>query len=120
VQVDPIKPKLKPPVTQLLKLNSDEPLSNLAFKINLRRYNKVGAALYLRMFVVRFAKRFPQQHGRAVQVDPVKPMLKPPGTKHLKLKCDILLSTSAFRFHLRRYSTGSSARSLTPWRSASA
>ena len=25
--------------------------------------NKVGAALYLRMFVVRFAKRFPQQHG---------------------------------------------------------
>jgi hypothetical protein len=23
--------------------------------------------------------------GRAVQVDPVKPMLKPPGTKHLKL-----------------------------------
>jgi hypothetical protein len=23
--------------------------------------------------------------GRAVQVDPMKPMLKPPGTKHLRL-----------------------------------
>ena len=33
----------------------------------------------------------------------MKPMLKPPGTKHLKLKCDILLSTSAFKFNLRGY-----------------
>jgi len=33
----------------------------------------------------------------------MKPTLKPPGTKHLKLKCDILLSTSAFKFNLRRY-----------------
>ena len=32
------------------------------------------------------------------------PKLKPPGTKHLKLKCDVLLSTSAFSFNLRRYS----------------
>jgi len=38
-----------------------------------------------------------------VQVDPIKPKLKPPGTKRLKLKCDILLSTSAFKFNLRRY-----------------
>ena len=29
-------------------------------------------------------------------------MLKPPGTKHLKLKCDILLSTFAFKFNVRR------------------
>jgi hypothetical protein len=42
--------------------------------------------------------------GRAVQVEPVKHMLKPPGTKHLQLKCDILLSTFAFSFNLRRYS----------------
>jgi len=41
--------------------------------------------------------------GRAVQVDPMKPKLKPPGTKRLKLKCDILLSTLAFKFNLRRY-----------------
>jgi hypothetical protein len=41
--------------------------------------------------------------GTAVQVDPIKPKLKPPGTKLLKLKCDILLSTSAFKSNLRRY-----------------
>ena len=38
-----------------------------------------------------------------MQVDPIKPKLKPPGTKRLKLKCDVLLSTSAFKFNLRRY-----------------
>jgi hypothetical protein len=30
-------------------------------------------------------------------------MLKPPGTKHLKLKCDILLTTFAFNSNLHRY-----------------
>jgi len=40
-----------------------------------------------------------------VQVDSVKPMLKPPGAKHFKLKCDILLSTVAFDSNLRRYMT---------------
>jgi hypothetical protein len=33
----------------------------------------------------------------------MKPTLKPTGIKRLKLKCDILLSTSAFKFNLRRY-----------------
>ena len=33
----------------------------------------------------------------------MKPKLKPPGSKRLKLKCDILLSTSAFKFNLRRH-----------------
>ena len=33
----------------------------------------------------------------------MKPMLKPPGTKHLKLTCDTLLSTFAVKFYLRRY-----------------
>ena len=32
--------------------------------------------------------------GRVVQVDPMKLKLKPPGTGRLKVKCDILLSTS--------------------------
>ena len=41
-----------------------------------------------------------------MQVDPVKPKLKPPGTKHLIQNCDILLSTSAFKFNLRRYNEG--------------
>jgi hypothetical protein len=39
----------------------------------------------------------------AVLVDPIKPTLKPPITKRLKLECDILLSTFSFKFNLRRY-----------------
>ena len=38
-----------------------------------------------------------------MQVDPIKPKLNAPGTKHLKLKCDELLSNFAFKFSLRRY-----------------
>ncbi len=38
-----------------------------------------------------------------MQVHPINPTLKLTGTKRLKLKCDILLSTSAFKFNLRRY-----------------
>jgi len=33
----------------------------------------------------------------------MNPTLKPPGTKHLKLKCDVLLSAFAFNLDLRRY-----------------
>ena len=38
VPVDPIKPRLKAPVTKRLTLKSDEPLSNLAFTFDLCRY----------------------------------------------------------------------------------
>jgi len=38
VQVDPIKPAFKAPGSMLLKLRYDGPLSNFAFKFNLRRY----------------------------------------------------------------------------------
>jgi hypothetical protein len=34
----------------------------------------------------------------------MQPKLKPPGDKHLKLQCDVMLSTSAFKFKLPRYS----------------
>jgi len=40
--------------------------------------------------------------GRAVQVDPIKPRLKLPGTKRLKLNCDGPLSNFAVKFKLRR------------------
>jgi hypothetical protein len=40
----------------------------------------------------------------AVQVDPIKPKLKAPGTKRLKLRSDEMLSTFGFKFKLRRYS----------------
>jgi len=33
----------------------------------------------------------------------MKPTLKAPGTKRLKLNCDEQLSNSAFKFNLRRY-----------------
>jgi hypothetical protein len=42
-----------------------------------------------------------------VQVDPIKPKLIPPGTKHMKLLRDILLSTFAFKINLRRYNMAS-------------
>ena len=41
--------------------------------------------------------------GRAVQVDPMKPKLKAPGTKRLKLNYDAPLSSFAVKFNLRRY-----------------
>jgi pyrroline-5-carboxylate reductase len=48
-----------------------------------------------------------------VQVDPIKPKSKPPGTERLKPKCDVLLSTSAFKFNLRRYSMVTSPAGTT-------
>ena len=48
-----------------------------------------------------------------MQVDPIKPTLKAPGTKRLKLKCDILLSTSAFKFNLRRYTEQAASAVVT-------
>jgi len=44
-------------------------------------------------------------HGRAVQVDPIKPALKAPGAKRLELIYDGPLSNFAFDFNLRRYIT---------------
>ena len=41
--------------------------------------------------------------GRAVQFDPIKPTLKPPGTKRSKLFCIMLLSIFASNFNVRRY-----------------
>jgi hypothetical protein len=41
----------------------------------------------------------------AVQLDSSKLMLKPPGTKRLKLKYDEMLSSLAFNLKLRRYGT---------------
>ena len=47
MQIDPIKPTLKPCETKRLKLKHDELLSNFAFECNLRRYNL--AVMYLRL-----------------------------------------------------------------------
>ena len=42
MQVDPTKPKLKPPGGNLLKPKCDIMLSNFAFKFHLRRYTKAA------------------------------------------------------------------------------
>ena len=44
------------------------------------------------------------QRGKAVHIESVKPVLKAPRTKRLKLKWDKLLSNVAFNFNLRCYS----------------
>ena len=72
-----------------MKLQYDETLSNFAFSFNLRRYTAVLLHII-------------EPQGRAVQVDPIKPVLKPPGTMRLKLKHGKLLSSFAFKSNLRR------------------
>ena len=42
-------------------------------------------------------------HGRAAQAEPMKTMLKAPGTTRLDLAYDKLLSNFGFNFKLRRY-----------------
>jgi hypothetical protein len=74
-----------------LKLTCDESLSNFAFDFNSRRYIEGFQVL------AHYAP------GKAVQVDPTRPMLKAPGCERLKLKCDDLLSTVPFKINLRRY-----------------
>ena len=48
-------------------------------------------------------RQAPGVHGRKVQVDPIKAMLKAPGSERLILKHDQLVSNFAFHSNLRRY-----------------
>jgi len=68
-----------------LQLKHDTLLSNFAFSRNLRLYTAAGGA-----------------RGGAVLVDPMKPTLKAPGIKLLKLKYVKPLSKFGFKFNLRR------------------
>ena len=80
MQVDPITPTLKAPGTKRLKLKCDILLSTSAFTFNLRRY-----VTALQTFGVALYAPIVERLGRAVQVDPIKPTLKAPGTKRLNL-----------------------------------
>jgi hypothetical protein len=60
---------MKVPAPKRLKQKYSKPLSNFAFDFNLRRFEK-GTHVY---------------YGRAAQVEPMKPTLKAPGCKRLKL-----------------------------------
>ena len=115
VQVDPMNPMLKAPVSKNLKLKYDKLLSNFGFIFNLRHYTKVAASRSdgksvdeeesnAKLGAVKPAKSF---LGRAVLVESMKPVLKVTGTRRLKLKYDKLLSSSAFNFNSRRYSAAS-------------
>jgi hypothetical protein len=76
-----MKPMLKAPGSGRLKLKCDEPLSNFAFKFNLRRYS-MGA---IQQVVQRACDTGTAEHGRAMQADPIKSTLKAPGPRRLKL-----------------------------------
>jgi hypothetical protein len=116
VQVDPIKSKFKAPGTKRLKLKYDERLSSFAFNFNLRRYSTgLGGMSDLRR-EARWMRLMGEAHvelGRVVQVDPIKPKLKPPRITRLKLKYDVPLSNFAFKFKLHPFSSASSARPAT-------
>ena len=55
--------------------------------------------------------RLESELGEAVPVEPMKSILKAPGTKRLKLTYDNLLSNVAFNFNLRRYTARRRRRS---------
>jgi hypothetical protein len=118
MQVDPIKPALKAPGTKRLKLEYDGPVSKFAFKISLPPYNKDKTVTV--SGVVTGLDKLPivsngvvtgyKTQGKAVQVEPMRSKLKAHGTERLKLSCDKLLSTVAFKFSLRRYTKGTTCR----------
>jgi hypothetical protein len=97
VQVDPIKPTLIAPGPERLKLKRDKLLSTFVFKFNLCRFTKGPLQR-----AGHGDGGHAEPRGRAVQVDPMKPKLKPPGTKRLKLTYDELLSNFPVKFKLRR------------------
>jgi hypothetical protein len=98
VQADPIKPMVKAPRTKRLKPEYDSlpsilPQFCLQFQLAPLRSGRRG--------VQRAVRSLPPRGG-AVQVDPIRPTLKEPGTKRLNLNCGELLSDVAFKFKLRR------------------
>jgi len=103
-----------------LKLIYDQLLSNFAINFNLRRYTPVVTVASTRIQCMMPAMQdasgantnlhsmtytITLAIGKAVQVDHMKPILKVPETKPLKQKYDKLLSTFAFNFKLRRYTS---------------
>jgi hypothetical protein len=52
VQVDSIEPTLKAPGIKRLKLKCDIPLTNVAFKFNLRQYTKAATVAEMEALVI--------------------------------------------------------------------
>jgi len=87
-----------------LKAQNYETLSKFAFNFNLRRYTMGPGYATGKQAEPPLPPPPPPPPGRAVQVEPMKSMLKAPGIKRLKLEYDEPLSNFAFKFNLRRYS----------------
>ena len=115
MQVEPIKPMLKAPGIELLQQVRGIAVK-FCFQIQVALLQQGGVQSDRRRGV-RGGGRGPgdgadRVQGRTVQVDPIKPVLKPPGTQRSKLDFDGLLSSFPYKFSLRRYSTGLTTRSL--------
>ena len=122
VQVEPIKPMLKPPGTRRLTLKSVELLSTFAFNSTCAATPRTTASSregcpyawetlwwmmsYTTRGSVWLLTTWCAARGRAVQVDPMRPTLKAPGTERLKLQYEKPLSNFPFKFNLRRYRVG--------------
>jgi hypothetical protein len=81
---------------------------NFAFKFNLRCYNK-DEQYNAQVNELKQAMQAKRDGGGAVQVYPMKPTLKAPGSKRLSPKCEEPLSDFAFKFKLRHYTTAAAA-----------
>ena len=114
MQVDPIKPTLKAPGTQRLKLKYDKLLSSFAFNFNLRRYNTESDHLFHLNYAVTLFNASEVGRCRFTASKPVLKLVRAYGgcnQRLKKLEYHKLLSTFAFEFNLRRYSEGDKARS---------
>jgi hypothetical protein len=91
VQVDPIKPRLEAPGTKRLKLKYNHTIKCFQFCFNFA-FNQLaplhqglrGSAENVGELRRQHQRGRAGHYGRAVQVDPIKPTLKAPGTKRLK------------------------------------
>jgi len=96
VQVRPMNPVLKAPEIKRLKLEYDKLLSSFAFNFNLRRFmedkNRTEFSVIdgVRYFNTGDIGAFTAKVGRCKLTRAMKPTLKAPGTKHLRLKYDTL------------------------------
>jgi len=95
-------PVLKAPISKHLRLREIcWTAFKFCFQIQLAPLHQGGTAVPAGRGRAR--RLHPRQTGRAVQVDPIRPVLKAPETVLFKLRCDGPLSNVAFKFNLRRY-----------------
>ena len=93
-------------VLKLITRAESARVKRLEIKYNLQSCCQVLLLISNCTRTARGGARTVRRSGGAVQVDPIKPTLKAPGIKLLKLEYDNPLSKFAFKINLRRYSVG--------------